>query len=115
MNWQEAILVLKDHNVEQLIVNYEGSGDSGSIESIVYVVKGQYLPYHEAGLEQYFDEDLQNLTYPMLDDIEDWYNNDGGWGTLTIDLDSLEYNIENNIRYLQSDKYTHEGNLNELL
>jgi hypothetical protein len=51
----------------------------------------------------------------MLDGIEDWYNNEGGYGSISIDLDEFTYSIENNIRVTEVEMYNHNGTLKEYL
>ena len=114
LTWQEAVLYLKDRGVTKIIVSYEGSGDSGSIDGINYYKGEDSFSYSDLDISYDMDDKLQNLCYPMLDDIEDWYNNDGGYGTITIDLDKLHYDIANHVRYTNYEKYEHEGKLEDL-
>jgi hypothetical protein len=114
LTWQEAVLYLKDRGVTKIEVEYAGSGDSGSIDGINYYKGEDSFSYSDLDISHDMDDKLQNLCYPMLDNIEDWYNNDGGYGTITIDLDKLHYDIANHIRYTNYEKYEHEGNLEDL-
>jgi hypothetical protein len=114
LTWQEAVLYLKDRGVTKIEVEYSGSGDSGSIDGINYYKAGDSFSYSDLDISSDMHDKLENLCYPMLDDIEDWYNNDGGFGTITIDLDKLHYDIANNVRYVHVETYVHEGNLEDL-
>jgi hypothetical protein len=114
LTWQEAVLFLKDRGVTKIIVSYEGSGDSGSIDGIIYYKGEDSFNHLNIDISEDMDYELQNLCYPMLDNIEDWYNNDGGYGTVTIDLDKLHYDIANHVRYTTYEKYEHEGKLEDL-
>jgi len=114
LTWQEAVLYLKDRGVTKIEVEYAGSGDSGSIDNIVYYKGEDIFSYSDLDITHDMDDRLQNLCYPMLDNIEDWYNNDGGYGTVTIDLDKLHYDIANHVRYTTYEKYEHEGKLEDL-
>jgi len=54
------------------------------------MVKNSYMTDEEYNL-------LQNDCYEFIDDaIEgaDWYNNEGGFGNITIDLDTMTANVE---------------------
>jgi len=54
------------------------------------MVSNSYMTDHEYNL-------LQNDCYEFIDDaIEgaDWYNNEGGFGNITIDLDTMTANVE---------------------
>jgi hypothetical protein len=114
LTWQEAVLYLKDRGVTKIIVSYEGSGDSGSIEGIIYFKGEDSFNHLNIDISKDMDYELQNLCYPMLDNIEDWYNNDGGYGVINIDLDNLHYDIANHVRYTTYERYEHEGNLEDL-
>ena len=117
LTWQEAVLFLKDLGVTKILVFYEGSGDSGSIDNIEYYTgeNGETVHFkHDLNISDEMHQKLINLCYPMLDNIEDWYNNDGGYGTVTIDLDTLHYDIANHIRYTDYETYTHEGSIHDL-
>lgn len=114
--WQKAVVFLKDIGITKIRVTYEGSGDSGSIDNVVYHHKEGYEYYStQFNITDSQNDDIQNLAYPMLDGIEDWYNNEGGYGSITIDLDEFIYDIENNIRITEIETYKHNGSLKEYL
>lgn len=114
--WQKAVVFLKDRGVAKIIVTYEGSGDSGSIDNVLYYDKEDDEHYcTQLGITESQHNDIQNLAYPMLDGIEDWYNNEGGYGSISIDLDEFTYDIENNIRITEIDTHNHNGSLKEYL
>lgn len=107
-----AMLYLQDLGVKIIIVEYSGGGDSGGIDSLACYsdLKGE----KEIKVEN--DDVLnliENLAYNKLNDdnIEDWYNNDGGWGEITIQVPSTEYTIHNNIRVTDTEEFFHEGSL----
>lgn len=126
------LLELGNLGVTGIKVYYEGSGDSGSIENIVYTTE-KLDSDEETNLDTVQDLDtwgadvmdlsnldsglrnrLENHLYEkILDDIEDWWNNDGGYGSLAMLIPSGKYNILNNIRYTQVETYAHEGGLIE--
>jgi hypothetical protein len=124
MNEQEMqtlLLKLTDMGITGINVYYEGSGDDGSIEFIVYStepnldfedimdIDGWDVRNHlEVELYKSLD-DFVNET--ILNDIEDWYNNDGGYGYVCIKIPSGEYKIFNSIRITEIESYEHEGDL----
>jgi len=117
LTWQEAVLFLKDLGITSIHVHYEGSGDSGSITDVEYYTgeNGETVHFkHDLNISDEMHQKLIDLCYPMLDDIEDWYNNDGGYGFINIDLDKLHYHISNNIRYTSYEIYNHEGSIHDL-
>ena len=118
----QTLIQLADLGVTGIRINYEGGGDSGCIEDIMYTDKEgvsldevQNLPWGSKNLKELNNElaiNIENFaTDKILDDIEDWWNNEGGSGTLAILVPSGEYNVENNIRRIDYDEFFHEGNL----
>jgi hypothetical protein len=118
----QTLIQLADLGVTGIRINYEGGGDSGCIEDIMYTDKEgvlldevQNLPWGSKDLKELNNElaiNIENFTTDtILDDIEDWWNNEGGSGTLAILVPSGEYNVENNIRRVDYDEFFHEGNL----
>jgi len=47
----------------------------------------------------------------LLDDIEDWWNNEGGYGDLCICVPSGKYIINNHLRVTNYEDYFHDGDL----
>ena len=120
----EVLIQLADQGVTGIKVHYDGSGDSGAIEGIVYTDK-ENAEFSDIDLVNAWDPNtnlaeinssayatIENFAHEtILDDIEDWWNNDGGFGDLLIKVPSGEYLINNNVRVLEIEDYTHEGNL----
>ena len=118
----QTLIQLADLGVTGIRINYEGGGDSGCIEDIMYtdkegvsLVEVQNLPWGSKDLKELNNElaiNIENFTTDtILDTIEDWWNNEGGNGTLAILVPSGEYNVENNIRMVDYKEFVHEGNL----
>jgi len=47
----------------------------------------------------------------LLQNIEDWYNNEGGYGHIIFKLADNSYTIENNCYRQEVDTFNHEGTL----
>ena len=118
----QTLIQLADLGITGIRIDYEGGGDSGCIENIYYtdkegvsIVEVQNLPWSSKNLKQLNNElaiNIENFTTDtILDTIEDWWNNEGGNGTLAILVPSGEYNVENNIRMVDYKEFVHEGNL----
>ena len=119
------LLQLADLGVTGIRIHYEGSGDSGSIESINYTTikinePSDVLDEVDSWSQDYKLEDLNsNLTdsidewvnNELLQNIEDWWNNEGGNGDVCICVPSGRYEIYNSIRIINYEEYTHDGNL----
>jgi hypothetical protein len=120
----EVLIQLADQGVTGIKVHYDGGGDSGAIENIVYTDK-EDAEFSDIDLVISWDEDkdleklnssayanIQNFAHEtLLDNIEDWWNNEGGYGDLLIKVPSGEYLINNNVRIMEIEEFTHEGNL----
>jgi len=118
-----------DLGVTGINVYYEGGGDDGYVDSISTTTKILDKNDNESAFEEIlqcdYDEQLKKkhdalidqleefATDCVLDDIEDWWNNDGGYGNLCILIPSGEYKIYNSIRYTNVEIYHHEGELLE--
>ena len=118
----QTLIQLADLGVTGIRINYEGGGDSGCIEDMMYTEQKdvsiedvQNLSWDSKNLNNLSSElasNIENFAHAqILDDIEDWWNNEGGSGTLSILVPSGEYTIENNIRRIDYDEFFHEGNL----
>jgi len=118
----QTLIQLADLGVTGIRINYEGGGDSGCIEDIMYTDKEsvsldevQNLPWGSKNLKELNNElaiNIENFaTDKILDDIEDWWNDEGGSGILSILVPSGEYYVENNIRVIDYEEFIHEGNL----
>jgi len=118
---------LADLGVTGIKVHYDGGGDSGAIEDISYTTEPCETPddvdekvetgwgseHNLADLDQESYAAIEKFAYKVLDDIEDWWNNEGGFGDLSICVPSGKYLIDNHVRYYQTEDYQHEGSLIE--
>jgi hypothetical protein len=116
---------LADHGITGVKVKYDGGGDSGAIEWIGYTKKPCETPEEvDDNVEDWADEwnlaKLDSDLYyeiesfaeeKLLDEIEDWWNNEGGWGELCICVPSGKYQITNNIRVTDHETFNHEGSI----
>jgi hypothetical protein len=116
---------LADFGITGVKVKYDGGGDSGAIEWIGYTKKPCETPEDVNDNIEGWEEDskLLNIDHDLfmeletfaenklLDDIEDWWNNEGGWGELCICVPSGKYIINNNIRITDHESYFHDGSI----
>ena len=119
------LLQLADLGVAGIKIIYSGGGDSGAIDEIIYTTEKVTCLEDLENLDQY-SENVLNLrdlstslysdiedfaTSKLLDNIEDWWNNEGGYGTVLITIPSGNYKINNNIYFTETETYNHNGNL----
>lgn len=125
-NLRRLLPILRERGVECVSVSFDGSGDSGSIEDI------QYMPHDPAieavraltveclQTERFFDEgnwttrvspvqsSLNDAITALTDDflIEanvNWYDGDGGYGSLEIDVEAGTMELNIYVRYVNSE------------
>ena len=119
------LLKLADLGVTGIKIFYSGGGDSGALDDIVYTTKEiediDDINYLEnfgnevvflKDLDSALNQDIENFaTEKILSDIEDWWNNDGGYGVMLIAVPSGNYQINNTIYFTNTEEYNHDGNL----
>lgn len=92
---------LKDAGVTSVEIRYDGGGDSGQVEDVDFY--GDNID--ESALNDKFESDLQDLATHILEQHYDydWYNNDGGYGDIKIDLqgDTPEISIDGYVRSVE--------------
>ena len=124
------LIQLADLGVTGIQIYYEGSGDSGCIDEVLYTTDklpenledafdkirslnswdedAKYLRNLDSGLSS----DIESFAEEkILDSIEDWWNNEGGYGTMCILVPSGKYDVDNNIRITEIETFEHVGNL----
>ena len=119
------LLQLADRGVTGIKVKYDGGGDSGAIEWIGYTTEKCDTPEdiddhindwgNDSNLAQ-LDSAAYSLienfaSEKILDELEDWWNNEGGFGDLCICIPSGKYFVNNHVRVTETEDYFHEGNL----
>jgi len=89
-----GLALLKAQKATRVVVEYSGSGDSGSIDSIrATTARGKEITIPEQ-LEKLIDQWSWDKVIPNTG----WWNNDGGFGTVTIDLKTYEAVCEHSDR-----------------
>jgi hypothetical protein len=130
INMTGLLIQLADRGVTGIKVQYEGGGDSGAIENVVYTTEkmsedeedafsdindiyvwGQDV-MHLRDLDSGFASDIEHFVEEkLLTNIEDWWNNEGGSGSVCILIPSGKYKIINDIRITEIETYYHGGSL----
>jgi hypothetical protein len=126
-----ALAKLKEIGAIEVVIFFDGSGDSGSIESVsIRQSDGKVVPNLDYLFVDYPIEtsryvegewltDIEIKQMPIADALEkytydelertnvDWYNNDGGFGELRIELsDDVSIELEVNQRYTEYTTYS---------
>ena len=115
---------LADLGITGIKVHYDGGGDSGAIEWIGYTKEACKTPENVDDLIALWDDDadlskiaqndyslIEKFAYDILDDVEDWWNNEGGFGSFCFLVPSGKYVINNSLRVMDYVEYFHDGDL----
>jgi hypothetical protein len=115
---------LADLGITGVKVKYDGGGDSGAIEWIGFTkvpcetpedvndrVEDWETESNLASIDGYLFSQIENFADDILSDIEDWWNNEGGFGDLCICVPSGKYIINNHIRITETEDFFHDGDL----
>ena len=119
------LLKLADLGVTGIKIFYSGGGDSGDIDEVVYTTNKKDSfdalmnlstygedTLHLADLDGGLRDDLIDFANEkILNDLENWWDNDGGYGVMMILIPSGEYEIANTIYITDSEEFEHDGNL----
>ena len=119
------LLKLADLGVTGIKIFYSGGGDSGDIDDVVYTTTKEAafndimnLSTYGEGILHLADLDGELRHYlidfaneKILNDLEDWWNNDGGYGVMIIKIPSGEYEITNTIYITDTEEFEHDGDL----
>ena len=110
---REVLTKLRTDGYVGVSIGFEGSGDSGDLREICifdsdsFDINDEYT--WEADEKNYGDdflEPLKDLANKILSDSNyDWYNNDGGYGSVNIDLKTGEIKAHFQIRYTETNYY----------
>jgi hypothetical protein len=119
---RRVLPVLRDNGVNEVTVYFDGSGDSGSIDTVIYdpiefdgseIRVTIPIPHHENVNDQWItvtedtecsiDEAITQVTDQYLSETGvDWYNNDGGFGELKIHVAEGTVGLDIETRYTQT-------------
>ena len=119
------LLQLADLGVTGIKIFYSGGGDSGDIDDIVYTTTKEAafnnimnLPSHGEDVlylqnlnDELADKIKDFANEKILNDLEDWWNNDGGYGAMLIKIPSGQYEINNTIYITDTEEFQHDGDL----
>jgi hypothetical protein len=119
-----VLFKLADLGITGVKVKYDGGGDSGAIEWIGITKQPCETPEEVcdrvndwetesnlANVDGGLYSEIENFADEILSDIEDWWNNEGGFGDLCICIPSGKYVINNHVRITETEDYFHDGDL----
>ena len=125
LKWAGIALLLKDKGYKCIVAGFEGSSDSGAIEyihateesfedSLEYADSWEYGGISTSLADLIPDarhKFIEDKCYELINNVENWWDNDGGWGCLVIDVINNKYHIITNIRITNHETFEHNGKI----
>lgn len=123
LNIKVLFASLAQNGIVKVEINFDGAGDSGSIEDTKCYIDdpdaelGRSVTENPKIITDALVEELTNLGYHILNQYYsyDWYNNDGGYGTINIDIKEKNWDIEGWQRVSDIEEANESGELEEAL
>lgn len=116
--------VLHARGITQVVVSFDGYGDSGQIEDIEATAQDVITPLPDGIIKLSFassydpeprEEDLtvksaiEAMAYDCLSETHGgWENNDGAYGEFVFEVADRSIALDYNERFTDSENYTHE-------
>lgn len=116
--WTQLLFTLQLAGVDRVYAYFDGYGDSGEVTSVsFYDASGETMNVDHIHLHgKPIDEVVDKIVDKYLDTwIEcDWWNNDGGFGEINLDVTSGVITSEANVRITESHlEESYQHNLRE--
>ena len=101
----DVLLAMK---ITKVVFNFAGSGDSGQVDDIEWYSKTKVVeePSIQDGNSQYPASDLMDNITEIIQG--DWYNNDGGQGSITLDTKTRLAVVDVGYNYMEVNQETEE-------
>ncbi len=126
LNLGRVIPVLQRHSINKVVVKFDGSGDSGCIDEVIFYAADEEItnpPLEEVSIRYnssrfengHWMRMVEDKVIPLsnaIDDIVDdwlsstsvdWYNNAGGFGDCIIDVENGELQLDVSVRVTESE------------
>lgn len=127
-NLRRVLPILEQHNIDSVTVTFSGSGDSGAIDDVYYApqiaASLRTIPVEQITVNRVYDGEwrtttatetvsldqaIMNITDTYLAETDvNWYDNDGGYGELEIDVAARSVRLDVNVNYTQSENEFYE-------
>ena len=125
LDFVTVMTLLRDHGIMYTGCFYQGGGDSGGTENYMFYgldfkekfdAKEIDLGWGEEGDMEFEHpqkkeilEFLDEMYMRQLNNVEDWWNNDGGHGTLMMDTETGKWVNINKTYRTETDTFNHSG------
>jgi len=105
---KELIIQLKRLGVSMAEADFNGSGDEGSFDKPIFLDAGK----KELVVDDAAKESTEQAFSSVLDDYGyDWYNNDGGYGSVTLNVTKGTIDVDMNINEQSSTSHPAKAKL----
>lgn len=89
-----SLLKAKDLGINEIRINFSGSGDSGDIDDVEFITfDGGYTQPKNINQKIFIDL-AWDVISEKVDPIGDWVNNEGGYGHISICAETGKYALE---------------------
>lgn len=114
---------LKSHDITQVVVEFDGYGDSGQVENVEATSNDTIVSLPDDVIELSFArhggsfdtrseslrEAIESMAYDCLEDTHcGWENNDGAYGEFIFRVGQEAITLDYNERYTATESYEHE-------
>lgn len=106
-------LSLQQEGIVEVKIDYSGGGDSGAIDEVRF----QDSEHNDVNVADNVEEAFESFGYHILDQYYgyDWYNNDGGYGQIIIDVIEQSWKIDGYINVQSTEHADEEGYLIDVI
>lgn len=104
-----CLITLNLNGISNVEFSYSGSGDDGAIDEITYFDENNKVVKEQMRKDEIFYNILENIADEILCQITDWWNNDGGYGELTLNTLDGSYSIQNNVGNMTYTEESYKG------
>ena len=113
LNVKGMFIALEHLGVHHIDINYSGGGDSGAIDDVKFYDKNK----DEVEIDPSIKEMVNDLGYHILSNHYnfDWYNNEGGFGTVEINIPDQNWTIDGYINVQTSEEAFGSGSLIDVI
>jgi hypothetical protein len=98
-NLERALTLMncKHLGIVQISIEFSGSGDSGDIDDIYFRIEKnsyEYINMPDEKAEDLIRDFAWDIIESKVNTVGDWVNNEGGYGTITIDVENNTYRLD---------------------
>ena len=113
LNVKGMFIALEHLGVYHIDINSSGGGDSGAIDDVKFYDKNK----DKVEIDPSINEMVNDLGYHILSNHYnfDWYNNEGGFGTVEINIPDQDWTIDGYINIQTSEEAFQSGSLIDVI